>query len=338
MSDAMTKNTAPCVQDHADTRFTSLNEWVTALFPHDIFSIVPVTGDASFRRYFRLKVQAQSFVIMDAPPALENCKPFIAIATAFQESAVRFPAIIKSDLQQGFLLLTDFGDQQLLPLLEDKTANDLYRTAIDTLFEMQRSSTMNHESLPHFDANQYWREFTIFHDWYLGKNLNVALSSDDEEGLKKTYQLLIDSADAQPHLFVHRDYHARNIMVCDDNALGILDFQDALWGPITYDLVSLLRDCYIAWSDSQVEVWVRYYYDRLQQNKMIDDIDFSHFMRWFDWMGLQRHLKCLGIFSRLCYRDQKHGYLKDIPRVLQYAISVCDRYPELSALGTLLRR
>lgn len=338
MSDAMMKNSAPSVPDVADVRLVALHQWVCTLFPDNTFSIVPVAGDASFRRYFRLRMDVHSFILMDAPPALENCEPFVAIANAFEKSDVRFPSIISRDLQQGFLLLTDFGDQQLLPLLHHNTADGLYRTAIDTLFRMQQPREIQQYSLPCFDANQYWREFGIFYDWYLAKHMNIALSQEDEMRLKSIYQLLIDSANAQPQVFVHRDYHARNIMVCDDNVLGILDFQDALWGPITYDLVSLLRDCYIAWPDAQVETWVHYYYALLQENNALMSVDFAQFMRWFDWVGLQRHLKCLGIFSRLSYRDQKHGYLKEIPRVLRYVVSACDRYEELAPLSELLRR
>ncbi|OGT41273.1 MAG: hypothetical protein A3F13_05380 [Gammaproteobacteria bacterium RIFCSPHIGHO2_12_FULL_40_19] len=318
-----------------DSRLTALHHWASTLFPDAIFSVVPLAGDASFRRYFRVNSGDQTFVAMDAPPQLENCQPFVAIAKTFEQSTVRFPRIFSIDLQQGFLLLSDFGDRQLLPVLNDETADVLYRTAIDVLCDMQQCRDVLNYKLPHFDDDLFWREFEIFRTWYVKKHMNYTLSVDDENQLKNTYQCLIDSATAQPVVFVHRDYHSRNIMLCDDSALGILDFQDAVWGPITYDLISLLRDCYIVWTDHQVQQWAAYFF---QKNKnQLRDVDFLTFMKWFDWMALQRHLKCLGIFSRLHYRDHKHGYLKEMPRVLNYVMSVCDRYPELSGLTKLLR-
>ncbi len=317
----------------SDSRLSLLNAWVTTVLPDTSFHIVPVAGDASFRRYFRVNADNQRFIAMDAPPALENCEPFIAIANAFQQSPVRLPEIIALDLEKGFLLLSDFGDQQLLPILNDDSADKLYRSAIDVLMQIQRCESVANYALPRFDDAQYWREFDIFFTWYLQKHQQKTISRDEEQELKKYYQLLIDSAHEQPAVFVHRDYHSRNIMLCDDGELGVLDFQDALHGPVTYDLVSLLRDCYIAWPQSQIENWVRYFYE---EKNLSLCVDFSTFLRWFDWMGLQRHLKCLGIFSRLYYRDQKNGYLKDIPRVHNYAISICDRYPELAGLKKYL--
>ena len=318
----------------ADERVTALRHWVSTLFPDVMCSVVSLAGDASFRRYFRVSAGDQKWVAMDAPPQLENCAPFIAIAKTFEQSVVRFPHIFSMDLEQGFLLLSDFGDRQLLPLLTHETADALYRKSIDALCEMQQCDEVLNYVLPHFDEALFWREFEILDTWYIKKHMNYTLSDDDENQLKNTYQRLIDSALSQPTVFVHRDYHSRNIMLCDDNELGILDFQDAVRGPITYDLISLLRDCYIVWTDSQVQQWITYFYEKNKQQ--LQQVDFATFMRWVDWMGLQRHLKCLGIFSRLHYRDHKNGYLKEIPRVLNYVMAVCDRYPELSLLARLL--
>ena len=266
---------------------------------------------------------------MDAPPAQESCDAFIAIADLFTQSPVRFPVIHAKDVTQGFLLLTDFGDQQLLSLLSAQSADHWYSRAIETLLAMQLHHAARADSvLPTFD---YWREFEIFLEWYLQKNQRRILSSADLGVLRHAYQLLIDEAFHQPQVFVHRDYHSRNLMVCDDQELGILDFQDAVQGPLTYDLVSLLRDCYIDWPVEKIQQWARFYYD--QANAAVD---WDTFLRWFDWTGLQRHLKCLGIFSRLSLRDQKHRYLSDIPRVLQYARTVCDRYPALQTLRAYL--
>lgn len=330
------QSSSSCLESVSDPRLSLLHSWVATILPDRAFHIAPVAGDASFRRYFRVNANDQRFIAMDAPPALENCEPFIAIANAFAQSPVRLPDIIAVDLEKGFLLLSDFGDQQLLPILNDESADALYRSAIDVLIQMQCCESIPNYVLPHFDDAQYWREFDIFFTWYLQKNQQKNLSLSEENELKKYYQLLINSAHEQPTVFVHRDYHSRNIMLCEDGELGILDFQDALYGPVTYDLVSLLRDCYIAWPQSQIENWVRYFYEKqVSENPSFSD-DFSTFLRWFDWMGLQRHLKCLGIFSRLYYRDHKSGYLKDIPRVQHYAISICDRYPELTGLKKYL--
>ena len=332
-----------------DNRLSALRAWLAIVFPGKSYVVAPLAGDASFRRYFRATVyfqakvlisangretlphseinSSQTFIVMDAPPEKENCDAFIAIANAFRDSAVRFPKIISHNLEQGFLLLPDFGDRQLLLLLDNHSADQLYRLSMDALLQIQRCETIKDYHLPCFNDDLYWREFSILDTWYIKKNLNKTLSDADQNELKKCYQLLIHSADAQPQVFVHRDYHSRNIMVCEDGELGILDFQDAVLGPITYDLVSLLRDCYVEWPVNQIEKWVRYFYEKLNLS-----VDFNTFMRWFDLMGLQRHLKCLGIFSRLYYRDGKEGYLKEIPRVLNYAITICDKYPELGSL------
>lgn len=319
-----------------DARLVKMRAWLSSFFPSQDIVVSPVAGDASFRRYFRATVNQQAirktFIVMDAPPEKEQCDAFIAIAMAFKNSSARFPEIIASDLAQGFLLLSDFGDQQLLPLLNPQSADQLYRTAINELIVMQQCKSVPNYELPHFDNALFWREFEILETWYIKKNLKKTVSDADEKELKGLYQLLIDSAHAQSQVFVHRDYHARNIMLCEDKQLGILDFQDAVMGPITYDLVSLLRDCYIAWPQVETESWVAYFYKQANVS-----VDFETFLRWFDWMGLQRHLKCLGIFSRLYFRDGKEGYLKEIPRVLNYVEKVCDRYPELQALKRFVK-
>lgn len=317
-----------------DARSAVMQEWLSGIFQAQSFSIAAITGDASFRRYYRLRVNAQSFIVMDAPPDKENCRPFVAIASAFQQSTVRFPTVLSADFSNGFLLLSDFGDQQLLPLLNAQSVDLHYQSAMDLLLPIQQCNAVPNYTLPYFDDALFWREFDIFYTWYIQKNKGYSLSSAELSVLKNQYQQLIHSALSQPRVFVHRDYHSRNIMLCEDHQLGILDFQDAVMGPVTYDLVSLLKDCYIAWSDEKISAWVFYFY---QQSPALQSVDFHTVMRWFDWMGLQRHLKCLGIFSRLHYRDHKDHYLKEIPRVLQYAMRVCDQYPELSLLKKYLQ-
>lgn len=317
-----------------DHRLENLTEWLSSLFPK--FSILPLSGDASFRRYFRVSTEVDSFIVMDAPPDKENCSAFVTIAKAFENSSLRFPKIFAMDHTLGFLLLSDFGDRQLLSVLNKNSANDLYVSAMNILFQMQRDNSTLKINFHLFDSAAFWGEFEIFNTWYLEKNVNLVLSADQKIQLKNTYEWLIESALSQPTVFVHRDYHSRNIMICHDHQMGILDFQDALMGPITYDLVSLLRDCYIAWPEDKIQQWVFFFYQKLINSRQIS-VDFATFMRWFDLMGLQRHIKCLGIFSRLYFRDQKSGYLKDIPRVLCYAVSVCEKYPELSGIGNLLK-
>lgn len=323
------------VQTAVNDRVSLMQNWLSQYFQHADFSVSPLAGDASFRRYFRAKFNNRLYVVMDAPPEKENCDAFIAIATAFSSSPVRFPTIIAADRQNGFLLLSDFGDRQLLPLLNDNTVDTLYRDAMDALLLMQSHNAISDYTLPHFDEALYWREFDILDSWYIQKHLGKSLSSSVDHQLKTHYANLISALQQQPTVFVHRDYHSRNIMLCDDNQLGILDFQDAVIGTITYDLVSLLKDCYIAWPRHHIENWVRYFFDALAKHNRIH-CDFATFMMWFDFAGLQRHLKCLGIFSRLHYRDNKNGYLKEIPRVLNYVTDVCDRYPEFSGLKAIL--
>lgn len=327
---------SPLHNPKTDSRAAALHQWLTAVLSERSFSVAPLAGDASFRRYVRVTTPKYSYIVMDAPPQQEDCTSFIAIATAFANTPVRLPTIFSMDLAQGFLLLSDFGDRQLLLSLTKETVNALYCDTMQTLVQMQSCYSVNSNRIPHFDDALYWKEFDIFLTWYVQKNLNRMLSVEDKKKLKDSYQRLIDSAHAQPKVFVHRDYHSRNIMLCPEGAMGILDFQDAVWGPITYDLVSLLRDCYIAWPLEQTEAWVRHYFQRCVLKSNNNTVDFNTFLRWFDWMGLQRHLKCLGIFSRLCYRDHKNTYLKDIPRVLGYAMHVCEKYPELRELGRFL--
>lgn len=320
-----------------DHRLLGLQQWLAPQWPQKNIMIKPLAGDASFRRYFRVFCDDKTFVAMDAPPAKENILPFIAIADSFQNTGICFPTIIAKNIEQGFLLLTDFGDQQLLSLLSAESADKLYGNAITVLHRMQKNAHIKNYVLPKFDDVLYWREFDLLFDWYLPKQCEKKISAHDEKTLRNIYQQLMDSAYAQPQVFVHRDYHSRNLMLCHDGEIGVLDFQDAVQGPITYDLMSLLRDCYIAWPDSQVQNWAKQFYLQLIEDKRLSStISFEQFFRWFDWMSLQRHIKCLGIFSRLFFRDHKSNYLNDIPRVLNYALMICDRYSELRALKSLL--
>lgn len=293
----------------------------------------PASSDASFRRYFRVQTPEQGFIVMDAPPSKENIEPFIRIAQLLRQSQVNAPAIFQQNLSDGFLLLEDFGSQCLLDQLNANTAETLYQSAFDALFTLQSQTSVQQAGLPHYDQPLLHRELAIFDDWFLGQWLDVHIS---EAIWNSVCTLLTDSALEQPFICVHRDYHSRNLMVLDENSPGVIDFQDAVIGPITYDLVSLLRDCYIAWPAQQVEQWRLAYFDRLRQAQLIH-CSAEQFKRWFDLMGLQRHLKAIGIFSRLHLRDGKSTYLDDIPRTLNYVSEVCAAYPELAAFNGFLQ-
>lgn len=291
-----------------------------------------LAGDASFRRYFRLRSKNKSYVLMDAPSERESTQSFIAISSVLRVMGLSSPEIYHSDVSQGFLLLTDFGDRQLLQALMPEQVDAYYEVALEDLLIMQRCTSVGNYVLPFFDEGRYQAELDLFRDWYLVRHLGLDLTNANRQHLDRLSQLLIERALSQPQVFVHRDYHSRNLMVLPDNRLGILDFQDALKGPITYDLMSLLRDCYIAWPYERVKFWVLAFHQRLLEEGLLMDDDPERFLLWCDWIALQRHLKCIGIFSRLHYRDQKSRYLQDIPRVLNYVKSICQRHPELALL------
>lgn len=313
-------------------RLQQLQHWLQHQIQTDA-PAVPITNDASFRRYFRVIIQGVPHIVMDAPPEKEDCRPFIDIAQRLRASGLNAPQVLASDLQQGFLLLTDLGSQLYLPLLQQEDTDKLYREAIAALVTMQlRTSAAN---LPRYDATLLQTEMHLFSDWLLAKHLNLKLSDAENGHLSACFDLLARNALSQPQIFVHRDYHSRNLMYVPEHNPGILDFQDAVQGAITYDLVSLLRDCYITWSPRQVYEWTKYYY-QLATEAGIFATDESQFLQWFDRMGVQRHLKASGIFARLWHRDGKAGYLPDIPRTLQYIVNVCADDPELQFLGELV--
>jgi aminoglycoside/choline kinase family phosphotransferase len=322
-----------------DERLQLLQNWLEQTLQWPSSPLIPLINDASFRRYFRVQNKDESFVVMDAPPTKENCQTYVAIARSFYRHGLNVPVIHAENLDQGFLLLTDFGDQLYLNQLNAATAPQLYQSAIKDLLLLQACQHIDNYALPKFDARLYYQEMMLFRDWYLEKYLGASLSAREIDGLEKTFQLLIVDALAQPQVCTHRDYHSRNLMVvAGQSQPGILDFQDAVLGPITYDLLSLLRDCYIDWPPAQVENWVLQYQRLALQAGLLSQDDTQQFLRWFDWIGLQRHLKCLGIFARLHARDQKSKYLQYLPRIIRYMHIVCDRYTELAELKPLLEK
>ncbi len=274
---------------------------------------------------------------MDAPPEHEDCLPFIRIAGYLEAMGLNAPRVLEIDLDQGFLLLTDLGSVQYLETLVDDeaSAGRLYADALTALRRMQSSGAAYQDSLPAFDREFLQFELSLFHDWLCETHLQIRFSDDDEREWRKLCDLLIDSALDQPQVFVHRDYHSRNLMVTDERNPGILDFQDAMEGPLTYDLVSLLKDCYIKWPNDKVLDWALDYYATMD-SATVGSLERDDFLRYFELMGVQRHLKAAGIFARLNHRDGKPGYLPDVPRTLSYVLDLVPRYEELAFLGRLV--
>lgn len=299
---------------------------------------MPASGDASFRRYFRLQKGGESFIAMDAPPPQENCLPFVRVARYLEAMQLQAPRIIEADVENGFLLLTDMGSEQYLDRLQrdPDSADALYGAAIDALLRMQRRGAAYQSILPPYDEKLLRFELTLFHDWLCGTHLNIEFSDDDERAWQACCDVLVENALGQPQVFVHRDYHSRNLMVMDDGTPGILDFQDAVEGPFTYDLVSLLKDCYIHWPAERVRLWALDYYRRLSE-KIHRQVNEQRFIRYFELMGVQRELKAAGIFCRLNYRDGKRAYLGDVPRTLDYIVETGPRYAELDFVVRLIK-
>lgn len=316
-----------------DKRLQQLEQWLSVL-GYDGYQIAPASADASFRRYFRVRYSGESFIVMDAPPEQEDTRPFIRVAELMAEAGLHVPPIRARDIEQGFLLLGDLGDRLYLSVLDAGSVDELYGDALAALLQLQQHTVP--DWLPAYDAPLLMREMALFSDWYLQRHLGLELNATQQDTLRHSFEHLAAVALEQPRVIVHRDYHSRNLMLCEPNP-GVIDFQDAVCGPLTYDLVSLLRDCYIAWPREQVEQWVAAYHQQLRDARLLDAaIDFQTFLRWFDLMGIQRHLKASGIFARLNYRDNKPGYLADIPRTLGYVFEVAADYPELAAFVDLL--
>lgn len=317
-------------------RTAELQDWLCRFTGSRTYRIEPASSDASFRRYFRVFCDGRTYIVMDAPPEREDCRPYATVATAFRAAGLNVPEILDADFDRGFLLLTDLGSRLYLDELDRSTAGRLYGDAGSALLRLQVHGALQSAPLPPYDHSRLRGELDLFRDWYLGTHLGIVLDAAQRHDLEAVYEQLIRSALDQPAVWVHRDYHSRNLMVVPENNPGILDFQDAVTGPVTYDLVSLLRDCYIAWPPHDVQAWVTGFYRAAQTAGLLPDVDHGQFLHWFDWMGVQRHLKAVGIFARLHHRDGKPGYLGDIPRTLAYVLDVSGRYRELAPLQGLL--
>ena len=308
-------------------RTTQLNHWLNQLGYRD-YRLSPASEDASFRSYLRLETATESLIVMDAPPEKEPCDQFVSVAHKLRDAGLSAPEIIAQNIDEGFLVLTDFGGSDYLSQLNPENEGSLYGDALAALLQMQ--TRIDAADLPLYDEVLLNREMDLFHDWFLGKLLGISLDPGQQEIWRSIKQALVENALVQPQVFVHRDYHSRNLMKLETGNPGILDFQDAVKGPLTYDLVSLLRDCYIDWPPIRVDQLALDYYEFARVNDLVE-VKAVQFMRWFNLMGIQRHLKAIGIFSRLKIRDGKSGYLKDIPRTLEYLRQVSA--DEMSMVG-----
>lgn len=332
-----------------DTRLVAATQWAQdqllrlADEMKEKVVLAPLSGDASFRRYFRVSLQqpvsiqpgkgqlakvVKDLIVMDAPPAQEDSEPFVTVAKQLEQSGISVPSILAADLGIGFLLLEDFGDQLLLPLLNDDSVAPWYRVAMQDLLALQ---AVPGGDLPAYDREKLLAEMQLFPEWFLGTYLELTLSKQEQALIEKTFSLLLDAALEQPQVFVHRDYHSRNLMVLGEPAdykLGMIDFQDAVVGPVTYDLVSLLKDCYIQWPRDRVLGWL----DEYLQLKGEEGAQRDQWVQWLDWMGMQRHLKVLGIFARLGLRDSKPQFFDDLPMVFSYVLAAAEEYPQFSEL------
>lgn len=307
----------------------------TALAAPDL-ELAPASADASFRSYWRAEHAGRSWIVMDSPPALEDPRPWVEIGAVLDRAGLHVPQVHASDLEQGFLLIEDLGNRLYLPALDHASADALYGDAMDALLRMQAHAPAT--GLAPYDRAFLVRELEIMPEWFLRRHLGRDIACGEWDVLEAAFDVLVRNAAAQPQVFVHRDFHSRNLLITDARNPGVIDFQGALRGAIAYDLASLLRDCYIAWDRPRVEAWAESYRLRLVEAGLIGaDVTPQTFRRWFDLIGLQRHIKVLGIFCRLWYRDGKRGYLDDLPRVFDYVMQVAADYPELAALAALLQ-
>lgn len=323
------------MQTGSDIRLELLQEWLASRLDVGPFSLSPASVDASFRRYFRISAAGRTWIAMDAPPTQEDCRSFVRVASILRSAGIHVPEILAQDPARGFLLLTDLGTTTYLSVLDAGNADRLFGDAIEALVRLQLASRPG--VLPPYDEALLRREIDLFPEWYLGRHLGVRLEAEARLMFAGVTARIVASNLAQPAVYVHRDYMPRNLMVSEPNP-GVLDFQDAVFGPITYDLASLYRDAFVSWEEERVLDGATRYWEKARRAGLPVDADFGAFYRDFEWMGLQRHLKVLGIFARIHHRDGKSGYIGDAPRFLAYVRGTCTRYAELSPLLRLLDR
>ena len=320
-----------------DARLALIQEWLVRELGLDVERIESASNDASFRRYFRAFHARGTFVVMDAPPDREDVRPYLKVSALLESLGVHVPHVHESDPRRGLILLEDLGHVHYLSRLEaGADPEPLYADALDALADIQARGSEAARALAPYDREPLLREMELMPEWFWVRHLGLALTSEVRETLTQAFEWLSGEASAQPQVFVHRDYHSRNLMVLERRNPGVIDFQDALAGPIGYDLVSLLKDCYISWPRDRVERWVSEHRARLLARGFTPRASARELLRWVDLIGVQRHLKVLGIFARLWYRDGKSGYLRDLPLTLHYVLEACTQHRELAALGRLL--
>ena len=320
-----------------DIRKAALETWLAGTLAGPPVRIAPASADASFRRYFRVWHDGRTYIAMDAPPGREDLGPFIQVAEILAAAGVNVPRVLERDADRGYLLLTDLGSRLYLDALREGDDPDrLYGDAITALVRIQSQAPASAGRLPAYDAGRLQQELALFPEWFLSRHLGLRLSASELGVIERAVTRLTEAALAQPQVLVHRDYHSRNLMVCDENP-GILDFQDAVRGPATYDIVSLLKDCYISWPRERMLEWLDLYRAAAARAGLQFGSQRTAFIEAFDLMGLQRHLKVLGIFARLWYRDGKPGYLADLPLVLEYTLDATSRSGSMAELGAFLQ-
>jgi len=316
-----------------------IKQFLQSYFPGQSYQLTAISGDASFRSYFRVSLPQQSYVLMDAPWPQEDCGRFVLVQQSLQQAGLSVPDIVAQDLSHGFLLLSDLGDQLLQPLLTLQSLDQWYSQALALLTQVRQVTATAKGPLPAFDQSFLLRELMICPEWFLATHLKLSLTEQDWLVWQHSFELLIQSALEQPQVGMHRDFHSRNLMPQPNGQLALIDFQDMVIGPISYDLVSLLKDCYIKWPRATVLPFVEAFYLQLQASSQLSvDVSLTQFIRWFDLIGLQRHIKVLGIFCRLYHRDQKAGYMADLPRVLAYVLESCGLYAEFQPLAHWLEQ
>ncbi|MDH4560886.1 phosphotransferase [Pseudomonas sp. BN411] len=328
---------------HEDLRLQQLSQWLDQQLPTlfaaegwglvPVATLVPASSDASFRRYFRWQAEGRTLILMDAPPPREDCRPFVKVAGMLAEAGVHVPRILAADVEQGFLILDDLGRQTYLDVINAENADALFEDALQALLTFQKRSL--DVPMPSYDDALLRRELQLFPEWYLQHHLGIKLEGERLAAWQRISDLLIDSALAQPQVLVHRDYMPRNLMLSAPNP-GVLDFQDAVYGPVTYDVTCLFKDAFLSWPEERVAGWLERYWTQARAAGIPVQTEFAEFRRASDLMGVQRHLKVIGIFARICHRDGKPKYLGDVPRFFAYIKAVIERRPELAELGELL--
>jgi aminoglycoside/choline kinase family phosphotransferase len=313
-----------------------LHQWLIQHFSDDNIQLTSLTGDAGFRCYYRFSHKGTSFIAVDAPPEKSNNDAFVFMQESLSKQNILVPNIVAVDLSLGFFCLADFGETLLADILTSENMSIIYQKAIEILPPLQSALSQSTAEIPHYDNAFVELELNIFPEWLLAEHLSLTLTDNEQKQLKNCFSVLNDNMMSQPQVLIHRDYHSRNIMVLENQKLGIIDFQDAVIGPITYDIVSLLRDCYLKWPDAKVTLLLNSYIDAVTKQYSLTHITPAQWQRWFDLTGVQRHIKASGIFARLKHRDNKSGYLNDIPLTLNYIVDITERYPELSFLHQLL--